>query len=87
MRNNIVSDKRRLRIIRVIVVAGELELAQGAECWQGADGNILGVGLWYDMLVPNGSDLIYQADTMKISPLELLKRKLNDIAYIKVEML
>lgn len=82
----IIKDNRRLRIHRVVSINGSLGLDQGVEIWQLPDGGIRGVGLWYDLLVPNIEDLQAQARASNISPLEWLKRKLELITFLRVEV-
>ena len=83
----VISDYRRLRVSRISVHGGELALEQGVELWQDLDGVVHGVGLWADILVPKQEDLSYQANILNISPIELLKRRLGSLSYIKVETL
>lgn len=81
-----IKDSRRLRIYRVVSINGELSLDQGSEVWQMPDGTIGGVGLWYDLLVPSHEDLQAQARAKDISPLEWLKRKLETVTFIRVDV-
>lgn len=80
-----ISDNRRIRIYRVVSVEGTLSLDQGSEVWQ-ENGKVCGVGLWYDLLIPVPDDLVAQAKAKDISPLEWLKRKLESVTFLRVDV-
>lgn len=82
-----IKDGRRLRIYRLVSVAGELSPDQGSEVWQQPDGTIGGVGLWYDLVVPSHEDLQAQARAKNISALEWLKRKLETMTFLRVDVI
>jgi hypothetical protein len=84
---SVITDHRRIKIYRIVCRDHQLNLDEGAEVYQDAKtGKLCGHGIWWDLLVPNQSDLEIQAKNKNISPLEWLKQKMEVIPYLKVEI-
>jgi hypothetical protein len=82
-----ISDTRRLRIYRSVVVDGEVRSDQSADAWQDSSGYVRVAGLWDGVLVSSAEDLCLQAHEAMVSPLELLRLRLLRCPAIRVEVI
>jgi hypothetical protein len=82
-----ISDLRRIRVHRAKIVRGEMMKEQGCDVWQTVDGKIMVTSVWEGILVPAQEDLEIAARKQMISPLELLRQKLECCPGLSVEIL
>lgn len=83
----IISDNRRLRVLRLRCVSGEMVSEQGSDIWQNPDGEITCSGNWEGLIAPAREDLEMIATGMNLSPLEFLRMRLLSCASVQVEVI
>lgn len=81
-----ILDDRRLRILMINMVNGDMVSTHAAEAWQEADGTLSVSGIWDDLVPASKEDHALMAEAAGVSQLEWLYRRLLICPMIVMEI-